>query len=114
MTELGHGSFVRGFETTATLDAAADQWVLHSPTLTARKWWIAGAAETALHAVVYARTLVSGVDHGVNVFLVPLRDATTFRCLPGVTCGDVGQKMGRNGVDNGQCVALHRVDGAAS
>lgn len=40
MTELGHGSFTRGFETTATFDRAADEFVLHTPTDTATKWWI--------------------------------------------------------------------------
>lgn len=40
MTELGHGSFTRGFETTATFDRAADEFVIHTPTDTATKWWI--------------------------------------------------------------------------
>lgn len=40
MTELGHGSHTRGFETTATFDHAADEFVIHTPTDTATKWWI--------------------------------------------------------------------------
>jgi acyl-CoA oxidase len=32
-TELGHGSFVRGLETTATFDQAKDDFVIHSPTI---------------------------------------------------------------------------------
>lgn len=40
MTELGHGSFTRGFETTATFDRVADEFVIHTPTDTATKWWI--------------------------------------------------------------------------
>jgi hypothetical protein len=34
MTELGHGSNVAGIETTATFDEAADEFVIHTPTLT--------------------------------------------------------------------------------
>lgn len=36
-TEMGHGSNVQGLETTATLDTQADEFVLHTPTLTATK-----------------------------------------------------------------------------
>lgn len=37
MTELGHGSNVPGLETTATFDEASDQFIIHTPTLTATK-----------------------------------------------------------------------------
>ncbi|GLE09273.1 hypothetical protein PINS_up020882 [Pythium insidiosum] len=40
MTELGHGSFTRGLETTATFDPVTDEFVIHTPTDTATKWWI--------------------------------------------------------------------------
>lgn len=38
-TELGHGSNVRGLELQATWDQQSREFVLHSPTLTASKWW---------------------------------------------------------------------------
>jgi acyl-CoA oxidase len=55
-TELGHGkvclvggvwghmilctgTFVRGLETTATYDVERQEFIMHSPTLTATKWW---------------------------------------------------------------------------
>ena len=41
-TELGHGTFVRGLETTATYDPASQQFVIHSPTLSSTKWWPGG------------------------------------------------------------------------
>ena len=41
-TELGHGTFVRGLETTATFDPETDEFVAHSPTLTSTKWWPGG------------------------------------------------------------------------
>ena len=44
MTELGHGSNVAGAETTATYDEANEQFIVHTPCLTATKWWIGGGA----------------------------------------------------------------------
>ena len=50
-TELGHGTFVRGLQTTATYDTQAQQFVLHTPTLTATKWWPGGLGKTSTHVV---------------------------------------------------------------
>lgn len=36
-TELGHGTFVRGLETTATYDPNTKEFVIHSPSITAYK-----------------------------------------------------------------------------
>ncbi|KAL6048645.1 fatty-acyl coenzyme A oxidase [Balamuthia mandrillaris] len=101
MTELGHSSFLRGVETTATYDRAAREFVINSPTITAAKWWIGMAGETATHTVALCRLLVDGEDKGLQWFIVPLRSRTTGHLLPGVACGDIGAKMGRNGLDNG-------------
>ncbi|KAI8467455.1 MAG: acyl-CoA dehydrogenase/oxidase C-terminal [Monoraphidium minutum] len=106
-TELGHGTFVRGLETTATYDAQTQEFVVHSPTLTSTKWWPGGMGKTATHAVVMARLMTpdaaSGktVDHGPHAFIVQLRCLETHQPLPGVTVGDIGPKFGFNGVDNG-------------
>eukprot|EP00644_Phytophthora_capsici_P015545 jgi/Phyca11/575086/estExt2_Genewise1.C_PHYCAscaffold_700091 len=103
MTELGHGSFTRGFETTATFDVKTDEFVIHTPTDTATKWWIGGAGQTATHTVCFARLVLPGdsADHGVQSFIVPLRDVETHEPLPGIRIGDMGSKMGLQGVDNG-------------
>ncbi|KAJ3052648.1 fatty-acyl coenzyme A oxidase [Rhizophlyctis rosea] len=101
MTELGHGSNVAGLETTATYDEASDEFIIHTPTLTATKWWIGGAAQTATHAAVFAQLIVKGKKYGVKTFIVPLRDPQTFELKPGVVIGDIGAKMGRHGIDNG-------------
>ena len=45
MTELGHGSNVMGIETTAVYDEAAGEFVINTPTDTASKFWIGGAAQ---------------------------------------------------------------------
>ncbi|KAJ2850460.1 fatty-acyl coenzyme A oxidase, partial [Coemansia erecta] len=101
MTELGHGSNVAGLETTATLDEKTDEFVVHSPTLTATKWWIGGAAHTATHCAVYAQLIVKGKRYGTKTFVVQLRDTRTFQLMPGVNIGDLGKKMGRDQIDNG-------------
>lgn len=36
-TELGHGTFVRGLETTATYDPQTKEFVIHSPSIRAYK-----------------------------------------------------------------------------
>ncbi|ETW03115.1 hypothetical protein H310_05539 [Aphanomyces invadans] len=106
-TELGHGSNVQGIETTATYDASSHTFVLHSPTLTSRKWWPGGMGKTANFAVVYARLLSKAVDFGVHAFLVQLRDLATHQSLPGISLGDIGPKVAFNMVDNGYCVFDH-------
>eukprot|EP00842_Homolaphlyctis_polyrhiza_P003945 jgi/Hompol1/4551/HPOL_000107-RA len=107
MTELGHGSNVAGLETTATYDEASEEFVIHTPTLTATKWWIGGAAQTATHACVYAQLIVKGKNHGVKCFIVQLRDPNMYELIPGVVIGDIGAKMGRHGIDNGWIQFTH-------
>lgn len=50
-TELGHGSNVRGLETTAKWDPIKKEFEIHSPYLTASKWWNGSMGRTATHAV---------------------------------------------------------------
>ncbi|KAJ3098361.1 fatty-acyl coenzyme A oxidase [Phlyctochytrium bullatum] len=107
MTELGHGSNVAGIETTATFDEASDEFVIHTPTLTATKWWIGGAAQTATHCAVFAQMIVKGKRYGVKTFIVQLRDPKDFSLKPGIVIGDIGAKMGRHGVDNGWIQFTH-------
>ncbi|PKY41468.1 acyl-CoA oxidase [Rhizophagus irregularis] len=101
MTELGHSSFLRGLETTATYDRETDEFIIHSPTLTATKIWIGMAGQTATHTIAICQTIIDGKKCGTNWFIVQLRDQKTGKLMPGVTAGDVGAKYGRNGIDNG-------------
>lgn len=93
MTELGHGSYVQGIETTATYDIGAEEFVMNSPTVTSTKFWIGLAGQTATHCVCFARLHTRGEQHGVRAFLVPLRDQQTGAPLPGIEIGDCGAKM---------------------
>ena len=100
-TELGHGSNVAGLETTATLDKATDEFIIHSPTITATKFWPGDLGRFSTHAVVFARLIVEDNDYGVQPFLVQLRDLETFKRLPGIQTGDLGPKFGYSSKDNG-------------
>jgi len=100
-TELGHGTFLRGLETVAVYDPVTEQFVVHSPTLTATKWWPGGLGKTCTHAILMARLVTKGKDYGPHAFVVQLRDMATHLPLDGVEVGDIGPKMGYNGVDNG-------------
>ena len=102
MTETGHGSDVQSLETTATYDASTQEFVIDSPTRTARKDYIGGAAETATVAAVFAQLITpDGQGHGVHCFVVPIRD-DDGNDLPGVTTSDCHYKGGLPGVDNGR------------
>ncbi|CAG9467403.1 unnamed protein product [Pedinophyceae sp. YPF-701] len=100
-TELGHGTFVRGIESTATYDPETREFIMHSPTLTATKWWPGCLGKTSTHCVFAARLFTQGKDHGPHFFVVQIRDLETHLPLPGVTVGDIGPKLGYGGVDNG-------------
>lgn len=54
-TELGHGSNVRGLETVALWDPIKKEFEIHSPSLTASKWWNGSMGRTATHAVCASR-----------------------------------------------------------
>ncbi|PYI29958.1 acyl-CoA oxidase, partial [Aspergillus indologenus CBS 114.80] len=113
-TELGHGSHVRGIETTATFDSTAGEFVLNSPTVTATKFWPGGLGLSCSHAVVAARLVTRGVDHGVHWFVVQIRDISDSTPIKGVTLGDLGLKMAYNGTCNGYAHFNHlRVPGSS-
>ena len=93
-TELGHGSNVRGLETTATWNADDKTFTLHSPYLTASKWWIGSLGRTANHAVVMAQLVIAGKRYGPHPFVAQVRDLKTQEVLDGVHVGDIGPKFG--------------------
>jgi len=101
MTETGHGSNVRGIETTATYQHASRSFIIHTPIPQAQKEYIGNAASHGQMATVFAKLIIDGKDYGVSAFLVPLRDKNG-NTLSGITIEDCGRKMGLNGVDNGK------------
>ena len=100
-TELGHGSNVRGLETTATWNPEDKTFTLHSPHLTASKWWIGSLGKAANHAVVMAQLILGGKVMGPHPFVVQIRDLKTHEPLKDIHVGDIGPKFGYNTMDNG-------------
>ena len=92
-TELGHGSFVRGIETTATFDQDADELVVHSPTISSTKFWPAGLGLSTTNSTVMARLVVGDKDHGPHNFLAQLRSVEDERPMPGIKMCNIGLKM---------------------
>jgi len=115
-SEMGHGSNVRGLELEAKWDPKRKEFVLHSPTLTASKWWNGTLGRTATHAIVVAQLLLpislppnndAAQDpetryssFGPHPFIVQVRDLKTHLPLEGIAVGDIGPKYGYAPMDN--------------
>ena len=122
-TELGHGSNVKGLELQAKYDPKSKEFVLHSPTLTASKWWNGSLGRTATHAIVVAQLLLpqtlppnndeaQGMEltytsYGPHPFIVQVRDMKTHLPLPGIAVGDIGPKYGYAPMDNAYMLFEH-------
>ncbi|KAM9983732.1 hypothetical protein ACTFIY_000449 [Dictyostelium cf. discoideum] len=102
LTELAHGSNVKGVETIAEYDNKTQEFVIHTPSDTAQKIWIGNAATYGCFATVFANLISNGENYGLHPFLVQIRDTTTLKPLAGITTADNGPKIGLNGVDNGR------------
>lgn len=111
-TELGHGSNVRRIECQARWNNDTKDFTIHTPTLTASKWWIGSLGRTADHAVVVAQLMIpdpSGrmKSYGPHQFIVQIRDLQTRQPLKGVIIGDIGPKYGYASMDNGYMLFNH-------
>jgi acyl-CoA oxidase len=67
--------------------------VIHSPSLTAAKFWPGELGLCANWALVYAQLMLNGKKYGVQAFFVPIRDEN-YNTLPGIDAGDIGPKVG--------------------
>ncbi|KAG2324078.1 hypothetical protein Bca52824_006806 [Brassica carinata] len=101
MTELGHGSNVRGIETVTTYDTRTEEFVINTPCESAQKYWIGEAATHATHAIVISQLEINGTNQGIHVFVAQVRDQDGNIC-PNIRIADCGHKIGVNGVDIGR------------
>ena len=60
--------------------------------------------KTANHAAVMAELIVNGQKHGMQAFIVPIRDMESHQPLPGVEVGEMGTKIGLVSADNGYLI----------
>jgi len=69
---------VAALETTATFDAKTDEFVIHTPSMTATKWWPGDMGRYANFALVFAQLRIESDGHmnnyGVAPFIVQIRD----------------------------------------
>ncbi|RYP22449.1 hypothetical protein DL765_001661 [Monosporascus sp. GIB2] len=100
-TELGHGTFMRELETTATFNESRDCFLLNTPTLSSTKFWPGAMGFAAPHGIVMAPLTVKGKEYGVHPFMVQLRDIDTGEAFEGLEFGDIGPKLSHNQNDNG-------------
>ncbi|CAN7065299.1 unnamed protein product [Brassica rapa subsp. trilocularis] len=101
MTELGHGSNVKGIETVTSYDPRTEEFVINTPCESAQKYWIGEAAIHANHAIVISQLEINETNQGIHVFIAQIRDQDGNIC-PNIRIADCGHKIGLNGVDNGR------------
>ena len=91
----------------ATFDRKTDEFIIHTPSIKATKWWPGDLGNFSSHAIVFAQLIVDENKYGVQPFIVQLRDIETWRFQKGVRCGDMGPKMGYHSKNNGWATFDH-------
>ncbi|KAJ8961066.1 hypothetical protein NQ314_005996 [Rhamnusium bicolor] len=76
-------------------------FILNSSDFEAAKCWAGGLGQSATHAIVYAQLILKGISYGLHAFVVPIRDPKNLLPYTGLIVGDMGEKIGLNGIDNG-------------
>lgn len=107
MTERDHGSNVRALQTTATFRPEHGDFELHTPHQGAAKDSVTGLRQGSM-AVVFARLVSAGQDHGVHAFVVKLRDQAG-EWLPGVVIGPSHRMTALHGLDYGTLCFDHLI-----
>ncbi|WAR16388.1 ACOX1-like protein [Mya arenaria] len=91
----------QGLETMATYDPASEEFVINSPTITSMKYWPGSLGKTCNYVILMAQLYTKGKKMGIHAFVVQIRSLQDHKPMPGVTLGDIGNKLGYEGMDNG-------------
>ncbi|KAI4599645.1 hypothetical protein KJ359_001742 [Pestalotiopsis sp. 9143b] len=99
LAEVGHGLDAVCIETTSTLQSDGS-FIMHTPSRAAAKSMPKTAPWISLPrvAVVMARLIVSGSDHGIRAFVVHLTDSDGMK--PGITSKVLPYRSGSKPVDH--------------
>ncbi|XP_018332514.1 peroxisomal acyl-coenzyme A oxidase 3 [Agrilus planipennis] len=101
LTEVAHGSNTKDMKTTATYDRTTQEFVINTPDFQAAKCWGGNLGKTATWTLLFAQLIIDEQPYGLHLFIVPIRDPKTLLSYPGIVVGDMGEKIGLNGIDNG-------------
>lgn len=102
ITEVSHGSNTKRIGTTATYDKGTKEFVVNTPDFESAKCWVGNLGKTASTVLLFANLITSdGESQGLHGFLVTVRDPRTLKAHENITIGDIGEKCGLNGIDNG-------------
>ena len=99
LTELGYGNNAAEMQTTATYNHKSKEFILNTPSVLARKYWITNGALHAHFCIVFAKLIINNENEGIHAFLVPIRDEK-LNVKQNVSIWDMGHKIGINGIDN--------------
>ncbi|CAH0554701.1 unnamed protein product [Brassicogethes aeneus] len=101
LTEVSHGSNTKQMRTSATFDKERQEFVINTPDFESAKCWVGNLGKSCTMAILFAQLHTNGQCHGLHAFIVPIRDPKTLIPYPGITVGDMGEKIGLHGIDNG-------------
>ncbi|KAK5644684.1 hypothetical protein RI129_005984 [Pyrocoelia pectoralis] len=101
LTEVAHGSDAKNMKTTATYDKETKEFVINTPDFKAAKCWVGNLGKTCTMVLLFAQLYTGSQCFGLHAFVVPVRDPNTLLPYPGLIIGDIGEKIGLNGIDNG-------------
>nr|CAH7749044.1 unnamed protein product [Callosobruchus chinensis] len=101
LTEIAHGSNTKQMRTTATYDEKTQEFIINTPDFQAAKCWVGNLGKQCTIALLFAQLYTKNQCHGLHAFVVPIRNPNTLMPYPGIVVGDMGEKIGLNGIDNG-------------